>query len=492
MIILVSSTIDCIRKPETLGAEGQGHYFLKLALLPIFEEIGTVIEVDSGLDAERLCEEYRSLGRLVVMCFFGLPTEINFHLSCPVIPIFAWPFDLFPNENDSTLISEWVTSFSATCGAITFSRQSADALSQLMGEKYPVLVSPAQPWELFCGLCPPEGLQPTALPRVLSFSGHLLDSPRIGLSVDGLALTSPPEPEPEPEPSNLVREVEKPTVSACLYLTALMLRGWWNEAFGQYAARPEVHFPQDALPCVPTMDIPHGQSLENRTVQNIKLYGVVYTGILRAEDELTRWLELVSAFCWTFRNQPNATLILKFSHYNPTSGRIALLTALSRLSPFRCRVIAINAFLDAAQYEALIAVSHFLVQPSLAEASALTAQEFLSAGRPVIGPAYAALADWLTPENALLIEGSLQPMHWSKDPDKKLHYSSLRLNWASLCCALEQSYRITQEHSECYQEMSKSARSEMARRASKNHIKHMLGDFISRTAPKESSGGGAK
>ncbi|OHC27619.1 MAG: hypothetical protein A2Y50_04025 [Pseudomonadales bacterium RIFCSPLOWO2_12_59_9] len=234
-------------------------------------------------------------------------------------------------------------------------------------------------------------------------------------------------------------------------------------------------------------NIPPSQPVENQTTQHIKLYGIVYTGILRAEDELFSWLELVSAFCWTFREQPNATLILKFSHYNQTSGRMALLTSLSRLSPFRCRVIAINAFLDNSQYEALIAASHFLVQPSQAEASALTAQEFLSAGRPVIGPAHAALADWLAPENALLIDGNLQPMHWSKDPAKKLHYSSLRLNWASLCHVLEQSYRITQEQPDRYQSMSKSARSEMAQRASKNHIKHMLCDFISKTTTEESN-----
>lgn len=492
MIILVSSTIDCLKKPETLGMAGQGHHFLKLALLPILEEIGTVIVIDSETDAERLSNEYRSLDESVVMCFFGLPTEIYFHFSYPVISIFAWPFDCFPSESDSNRTCEWRSSFAAISGAITFSRQAAYAVAQLMGDAYPVLISPAQPWERFSELCPPQGLPPCDRPRMLSFSGHLLDSPRIGLSVDGLALTPSSTPEPEPEPVTPIHEVEKPSLASRLHLTSLMLRGWWNEAFGQYIPKSKEPVPMNALPPVSTSHIPPSQPVENQTTQHIKLYGTVYTGILRAEDELVRWLELVSAFCWTFRDQPNATLILKFSHYNQTSGRIALLTALSRLSPFRCRVIAINAFLDNSQYESLIAVSHFLVHPSLAETSALTAQEFLSAGRPVIGPAYAALADWLTPENALLIDGNMQPMHWSKDPAKKLHYSSLRLNWASLCHALEQSYRITQENPGCYQKMSQSARSQMAARASKNHIKNLVSDFISRTAPQNSNCRGAE
>jgi glycosyltransferase involved in cell wall biosynthesis len=189
-------------------------------------------------------------------------------------------------------------------------------------------------------------------------------------------------------------------------------------------------------------------------------------------------MDLLSAFCLTFRDEPNATLVLKFTHRDPTAGRIALLTTLSRLSPFRCRVVAINAYLGEAEYSALIGASHYLVQPSQAEASALTVQEFLSAGRPVIGPAHGALADWLTQENAFLVSGSQQPAHWLGDVDKQLHHSALRLNWKSLCEALEQSYDITQKAPHDYRAKSLAARNSMSQRASGAYVGETLHSFF--------------
>lgn len=449
----------CALNPEQdasqLGNPGQGLHFIRHALRPVLANLSSTPESDRTL----LC--------------FALPNELPRTEHTQLYAAFSWPFSEFPPECSTAPIEQWRQGLHSCRGAIAFSSRTAEAIHALVGNDYPVLVLPAQPSERFNHLCPIEGLLAAHTKKELNFTGHMLDSPRIGLSVEGLALQSP-EPEPEPEPEALASNEKSLNFISRLDLSMSLLKGWWHEAFSQYIIKTKnsqyVEQPQHTTT---------NTSPEHDTHHHLKLYGVVYTSVLRAEDEQHIWLQLVMAFCWTFREQPNATLIIKFTHYNETSGRIALLTALSQLSPFRCRVIAINAFLATSQYEDLIAASHFLVHPSQAEASALVAQEFMSAGRPVIGPRYAALADWITPINAFIVDGHAQPTYWEKDPSRGLHHSSLRLNWQSLCHALDQSFRVAQEDPGHYQKISKNARAEIASRASKDQIKNTLEAFLS-------------
>lgn len=441
----------CILNPSQslsqLGSPGQGLYFAAEALQGILGEIA-------------LPDQSATL-------YFCLPYQLPEAEQSPQFIAFTWPYDEFPPACARAPLADWQRGLASCFGAFVFSQQAARAVRKLMGNDYPVQVIPAQPAERFAALCPDGGMTPHNRSRLLMFHGQLLDSPRIGLSVDGLAQREPePEPEPIPEPA----VYSSPKLLKRLDLTWQLARNWWQEAITSYLQKP-LPKPEPLPPPAPKAPLQ----------QRLKLYGTVYTCVLRAEDEHFRWADMLSAFCLTFRDEPNVTLVLKFTHHNETSGVIPLLTVLSRLSPFRCRVVAINAFLETDEYATLIAASDYLIQASEAEASALTAQEFLSAGRPVIGPAYGALADWLTPDNAFLVAGDLQPAHWVGDVDKQLHQRALRLNWESLCQALAQSYHIAQQSPELYRSKSLAARDGMRTRASTAQIRELLRGFFAQT-----------
>lgn len=437
----------CILNPSQslsqLGSPGQGLYFAAEALQGILGEIALPDQ------SATLC--------------FCLPYQLPEAEQSPQFIAFAWPYDEFPPACARAPLADWQRGLASCLGAFVFSQQAAHAVRKLMGKDYPVQVIPAQPAERFASICPDGGMTPHNRPRLLMFHGQLLDSPRIGLSVDGLAQR---EPDPIPESA----AYSPPTLRERLDLTRQLARNWWHEAITSYLQKP-LPAPEPLPPPEPKAPL----------LQRLKLYGTVYTCVLRAEDEHFRWADMLSAFCLTFRDEPNVTLVLKFTHHNETSGTIPLLTVLSRLSPFRCRVVAINAFLETDEYAALIAASDYLIQASEAEASALTAQEFLSAGRPVIGPAYGALADWLTPDNAFLVAGDLQPAYWVGDVDKQLHQQTLRLNWESLCQALAQSYHIAQKSPEVYRSKSLAASDGMRARASSAQIRDLLQGFFANT-----------
>ena len=456
-----------------LGNPGQGFYFIAEALSGVLSVPGSV-------------EQPISL-------FFGLPYQLPIDKDQPPrVLACAWAYDEFPPACNRAPISDWRRGLETCCGALVFSQQAAGAIRRLMGDDYPVQVLPAQPAERFAGLCADHGELPHKRPRMLVFRGHLLDSPRIGLSVDGLARLEPQlerQFEALPESEQPVAPPAVPGVIERLRISGQLVFNWWHEAVVAYVFS-EAPQPAATAPEVAPSEHPQPSLIEPAATppeQRLKLFGTVYTCILRAEDERCRWMELLTAFCWTFRDEPNATLVLKFTHHKETSGLIPLLTTLSRLSPFRCRVVAINAFLETQDYAALIATSDYLVTPHEAEASALTAQEFLSAGRPVIGPVHGALADWLTAENAFLVGGDIQPAYWNGDIDKKLHHQSLRLNWTSLCQALADSFRMAQQAPECYRAKSRAARTGMLMQASHERISEVVRTFLSKAVPVQTS-----
>lgn len=75
----------------------------------------------------------------------------------------------------------------------------------------------------------------------------------------------------------------------------------------------------------------------------------------------------------------------------------------------------------------------------------------------------------------------MQPVHWVGDVDKQLHHRALRLNWESLCQALEQSYHIAQQSPELYRSKSLAASDGMRARASSAQIRELLQEFFANT-----------
>ncbi|AGI21993.1 putative glycosyltransferase [Pseudomonas sp. ATCC 13867] len=483
MIILVRSQFEGLAPSEILGLPGQGLHFLAHALWPVLMRLGEPVEVVADTDVAALCRHARDQGHRVAICSFGFPPPSGLEDGCPCFHVLPWAFDSL-----ETAPEDWRVHLERSAGAITFSEQAARAIRRLMGADFPVLVSAAQPWERFAGLGSEEGCAPSLRPRTLSFRGQLLDSPSIGLSVDGLARPEP-EPEPEPEPVLDAEPVsDEPAPSRWqqrLNVSRALLRDWFKEAF---IAPLQVRQAPLEAPAPPPVTVEVVSNELPVVEQRVRLHGVVFTCVLRAEDETRNWTEMLTAFCWTFRDQPDATLVFKLTHSDLSSGRIAMLTNLSRLSPFQCRVVVINAYLEDAEYERLVAASHYLVHPAQSEASAITVQEFMSAGRPVLAPCHSALSGWVDDDSELRLRSSVQPAYWGRDPDKRLYLRDHRLDWVSFCEVFARGFAIAVDEPERYRALSQRARAVVRERASLDDMAEAWRTFFARTQAQASTG----
>jgi hypothetical protein len=465
-IILVRSLCEGLDPSDVLGVPGQGIQFLKRAIWPVLNAIGEPVGVGLDADLRAICQNYREAGRPVVLCHFGLPLSQAVEPGCPCFYVFPWAFADLPPE-----AATWRAPLARSEGVITFSQQAADAIRTLMGNDFPVLVSAAQPWERFAALAPDEGLSISLAPRTLDFRGQLLDSPSIGLCVDGLARVEPPSSSPLPQEAP-VAAAQPLAWRRRLAISRTLLRDWWNEAVVELL-RPR---PTAAAMPAPPRQVPDGclPAIE----QKVRLHGVIFTCVLSAEDPSRNWTEMLTAFCWTFRDQPDATLVFKLTHSNLSSGRIAMLTNLSRLSPFQCRVVVINAHLEDTEYARLVAASHYLVHPAQSEGSALTVQEFMSAGRPVLAPRHSALCEWIGDDHPFLIRSAEQPAYWVQDADKRLHLRDHRLDWTSMCEVFARAFAVAMENAQRYRQLSRAAREAARERCDRTRLADNWRQFL--------------
>jgi glycosyltransferase involved in cell wall biosynthesis len=189
----------------------------------------------------------------------------------------------------------------------------------------------------------------------------------------------------------------------------------------------------------------------------VALRGIVYTSMFNPTDGRKNWHDIVTAFCWAFRDMEDATLVMKFVRGAARDHRTELFMLLSRLAPYKCRVIAMDGFLEDADYDALIAGSSFYINASRCEGLCMPLMEFMSAGRPVIAPRHTAMADYID-ENVAFIVGS-SPEHniWPDDP--RHHYTTMRerIHWDTLVTAFAESYRTATQDPARYAEMGRNA-----------------------------------
>lgn len=174
-------------------------------------------------------------------------------------------------------------------------------------------------------------------------------------------------------------------------------------------------------------------------------------------DGRKNWDDIVTAFCWAFRDNPDATLILKMTHHDLEFYRIPLLTLLSRLSPFKCRVLTLHGFLDDQQYQELIRITDFYVNASTGEGLCLPLMEFLSSGKPALAPRHTAMLDYLDDQVARVVHTAEEIACWSHDPAGILRTRRHRLNWESLMKGYRDCYRIAKTAPEKYRRMSLNA-----------------------------------
>lgn len=217
-------------------------------------------------------------------------------------------------------------------------------------------------------------------------------------------------------------------------------------------------------------------------LSRLDLAGTVYTSVFNPADGRKNWFDIVTAFCWAFREQSDKTLILKMSHHNRSTFLGDLFLMFSRLAPFRCRVIAIHGYLSAQELAELVTVTDFFVNASVAEGQCLPLLEFMAEGVPAISPDHTAMETYIKPDNAFVVASSHQPHIWPNDPRESYRTLSNRIDWDSLRQAYCDSARVLSEESSRYALMAAASRLVVKENYSSEVVEKRLRRFLRNTA----------
>ncbi len=437
LLILIGSKISQDTIHSSLGKPEYSYYFLLKEFLPAFQAIGTVVEVRSIAEVESLYDQHHATGRPVVFISVSPPQQTPLGLRCPTIPLFAWEFDSLPDAAwDGDPRNDWRYVFERVQGAIATSREAA-ALVAGQHRHLPVLAAPAPIWERF-GAGKIASARPAQGERRIPFSGVVIDSPLLGLCADGLVRRPDAQ---APEPAAVVEPPKPPSRwKQRLEIGRILFDGWRREVFGTVET---VASSAPALVASP--------------IRDVQVQGVVYTTVLNPADGRKNWIDLITAFCWAFRDTPDAVLLVKMTHHDLEHYRVVLMTLLSRLAPFSCRVVVLHGFLKDDQYQAMVAATDYYVNASSCEGLCLPLMEFLSAGKPALAPRHTAMADYLDERMAFVVEGALEPTCWPHDPTGMLVTHRHRLNWESLMQAFRRSHALATGEPQLYTQMSRAA-----------------------------------
>lgn len=473
MIFLVASKIDQASIHGSLGKPEYSYFFLMKDFLPVLERLGRVQVVQTLAEIEQLAAQHRAAGETVVFLSFSPPHQVPLGLSCPTLSVFAWEFDSIPSVDwDGNPQNDWRYAFAHLQGAISTSREAATLVEDAMSSDYPVVALPAPVWDRYRGDPVIARNSPQLSERQFPFAGVVIDSPALGLSADGLVRKSAlTEPSPLAQASAVNKPLRDDRFSRAWHETKALALGWWQE----------VGLPISAVKKPRPQDTP-STLLSAQPAVAINVTGVVYTTVLNPADSRKNWVELITAFCWAFKDHDDATLIVKMTHHDLEYYRIVLMTLLSRLAPFSCRVVVLHGFLEDQQYRQLIEASSYYVNASSGEGLCLPLMEFLSAGRPAIAPTHTAMADYVDERLAFLVKCALEPFCWPHDPTGIFMTHRHRLNWQSLVEAYRHSYRVIKDDPERYREMARQADARMQAFASIERVAGPLGAFLERIA----------
>ncbi len=309
--------------------------------------------------------------------------------------MFAWEFSTIPTESwQGEPRHDWRVVLGATGMAITHSSFTVKTVREVMGEDFPITAIAAPVWDRFAARGAVLAQRPTVDHMRLQLRGLLIDSRTTDLRPYG----------------------------------------------------PPAH--QAGTPLV--LDGP-AQDCE------LLLDGVIYTSVFNPYDGRKNWKDMISAFCATFRDVSDATLVLKLTHHDVTAALTDMLHHVYKNQAYRCRIVLIHGYLADADYERLVEATRYVVNSSYGEGQCLPLMEFMSCGRPAIAPLNTAMADYIDHDNAFVVESTEELTAWPHDP--RAAYRTLRYvtDWDSLCSAYRASYDVAKNDPERYRRMSAHA-----------------------------------
>ena len=482
MIFILYSGIDERSIGSSLGLPEYSYFFVLKSYRKALERIGQVVQAKNLDEVDRFYGVFQALGLPCLFLSFNPPHKTPMDLQCPTCPVFAWEAGSIPSEVwDDDERNDWRTVFRKHGQAICLSEHTAAIVRGEMGEDFPILALPTPLWESFEEARGRITQNPINPGTTLSIRGLIMDSCAMALSPE----LPPPPPPPAPirKPLRYRLAVTRQHLVA-IYHEALidLLPVWLRLPFHHLlrGAASLLRRPATAVAPEPQQQ-PLPETGDGKSCT--QLSGVIYTSVLNPKDGRKNWANIVTAFCWAFRDTEDATLVLKMSQKDLSTYEPELLNLLRRLSPFRCRVVVLHGYLDDAEYEALIAGSSYYVNASLSEGLCLPLMEFLCCGKPVIAPLHTAMEDYLDDSMGFVLDCTQEHSVWPHDERRLYRALRYRPKWKSLEQAYRESYRVAKESPQRYAEMSLQARQRMQDYCALPPITDKLGRFLTKIQP---------
>lgn len=522
-MILVYSEFDAASVRTALGAPQYSYHFVLDGYAPILGRIGEVVPVKSPEDeVDALYDACLAEGRACVFLCFTPPHLVPVTLRCPTIPVFAWEFSSLPCETWSDdPRSDWRVVLRHCGRAITLSTHTADLVREAMGMDFPVFAIPTPSYDamapLFDQRAERDGFEAE---RVFAFRGAVFDShvdplfrgplpwpmkppPPVAaeeapLAVDSQAQAPMPVPEvvapPLPMPARRgarervslslgyaeawYRDVLYDMLPDGLRVILARLARVGRRVYRALLPRPAMQetAPPEMLEIM--LEPEPDPTPEPEPEQVVRLSGVVYTAVLSPADGRKNWLDLVTAFLWAFREEPRATLVLKMPRSAQASMHSHIYHALSRFTPFACRVVLAYGFLEDAEYAALVRATTYYVNVSHGEGLCLPLMAFLSAGVPAIAPDHTAMADYVRRDAAFILRSGLEHNVWPFDPRDLFTTMRYRLDWSSIEEAFRASFRVALSGDGAYDAMGRAAHAAMRRYCAGERVRDLLADAL--------------
>lgn len=420
MIFLIHSETEAGNIVSNLGFSEYSYYFVLREFRPLLEEIGIVIAIsDPANEVDRIYDNAMRHGERCMFLTFSPPHRTYVPDRCPTIPIFAWEFDTLPTESwDDDPRHDWRSVLRQTGRAITHSNFAVATTKAAMGHDFPVISLPAPVWDGYAGLYEP-GAGALAAPTSITVRGRLFDTRNLDLT---------------PHSSAARRMFGPPTL-------------------------PDAAGTRESL---------HALVLE----------GVVYTSVFCPLDGRKNWFDMICGFCWALRDAPDATLVLKLTHHDCGAIILGMLWELAKLPAFACRVVIIDGYLPDDAYMKLTSLSSYTVNTSRGEGQCLPLMEYMSAGKPALTPLHSAMLDYITPENAFIIESDLEPAIWPHDPRQAMRTRSHRINFETVLAAYRASYETAKHDPARYARMASTAHHGLQVHCARAKIRAGLHEFL--------------
>jgi glycosyltransferase involved in cell wall biosynthesis len=210
----------------------------------------------------------------------------------------------------------------------------------------------------------------------------------------------------------------------------------------------------------------------------LALDGVLYTAIFNPHDGRKNWQEMISAFCAALRDRADATLLLKLTHHDPTDLIPEMLELVYKMGPLACRVLLVHAYLPQVEYDSLLRATTYAVNTSHGEGQCLPLMEYMSAGKPAVAPCHTAMRDYITPDNAFIIDSSTEPGTWPHDQRQAFRTLRQRIHYQSLVEAYRRSYHVARHEPNVYAAMGAAASASLRRYCAVEVVQPKLRRFI--------------